>query len=87
MTGPVLNAGDSTVLPSSFPFTDHCLAVAKGPALLDEAMGRAEQGHPRRTGPNEEFRQNVIHWRREWQTTPLEPHELCKRTERYDTEA
>ena len=36
-----------------------------------------------------EFWQNVIHWRREWQTTPVyllwEPHKLFKRTKRYDT--
>ena len=36
-------------------------------------------GHPRRTGHGEEVWQNVVHWRREWQTTsvflPWEPHE------------
>ena len=28
------------------------------------------QGHPRQTGHSEEFWQNVVHRRREWQTTP-----------------
>ena len=41
-------------------------------------------------GHSREFWQNVIHWRREWQTTPVylpwESHELYKRTGRYDTE-
>ena len=27
--------------------------------------------HPRQTGHSREFWQNVIHWRREWQTTPV----------------
>ena len=34
--------------------------------------------------------QNVVHWRREWQTTPVflpwEPHEQCENAKRYDTE-
>ena len=45
--------------------------------------------HPRWKGHSGEFWQNVIHWRREWQTTPVyllwEPHELYKKTKRYDT--
>ena len=36
-------------------------------------------GHPGRAGHGEEVWQNVVHWRREWQTTlvflPREPHE------------
>ena len=36
-------------------------------------------GHPRPTGHSGEVWQNVVHWRREWQTTslflPWEPHE------------
>ena len=39
--------------------------------------------HPRRAGHGGEVRQNVVHWRREWQTTsvflPWEPHEQYKR--------
>lgn len=46
-------------------------------------MSHAVQGHPRQTGHSREFWQNVILWRREWQTTPVylpwEPHELYKR--------
>ena len=52
----------------------------KSMRLLTHAM----QGHPRQTGQSGEFWWNVIHWRREWQTTPAyllwEPHELYKRT-------
>ena len=29
------------------------------------------QGHPRWMGHSREFWQNVVHWRREWQTTPV----------------
>ena len=36
------------------------------------------QGHPKQTGHSEEFWQNVVHWRRRWQTAPVslppEPH-------------
>ena len=42
-------------------------------------MSHAVWGHPRRTGHGGEFWQNVVHCRREWQTTsvflPWEPHE------------
>ena len=38
----------------------------------------------------EEYWQNVIHWRREWQNTsvflPWEPHEQYKKVKRYDIE-
>ena len=47
-------------------------------------------GLPKTMGHNREFWQNVIHWRREWQTTPVyllwELHKLYKRTKRHDTE-
>ena len=33
-------------------------------------MRQAMQDHPRRTGHSGEFWQNVVHWRRGWQTTP-----------------
>ena len=40
-------------------------------------------GHPRQTGHGGEVWQNVVHWRREWQTTsvflPWEPHEQYER--------
>ena len=40
-------------------------------------------GHPGRAGHGEEFWQNVVHWRREWQTTsvflPWEPMNSMKR--------
>ena len=42
------------------------------------------QGHPRQTGHNEEFWQNVVHWRRKWQPTPVflprEPHGQYEKT-------
>ena len=41
-------------------------------------------------GHGGEFRQNMVHWRREWQTTsvfwPLEPQEQHEKENRYDTE-
>ena len=50
---------------------DHCPVMAKGLAELNEAMRHAMEGHPRWTGHSGEFWQNVVHWRREWQTTPV----------------
>ena len=48
------------------------------------------QGHPRRMGHCGEFWQNVVHWRREWQTTsvflPWDPHEQYEKAKRCDTE-
>ena len=42
-------------------------------------LNHAVLGHPSRSGRGGEVRQNVVHWRREWQTTsvflPWEPHE------------
>ena len=46
-------------------------------------LSHAMWGHPRWTGHDGEVWQNVVHWRREWQTTsvflPWEPHEQYKR--------
>ena len=46
-------------------------------------------GPPRWAGQRGEFWQNVVHWRREWQTTPgllpQEPHEQYERQKWYDT--
>ena len=46
-------------------------------------LSNAMWGHPRRTGHGGEVWQNVVHWRREWQTTsvflPWEPHEQYER--------
>ena len=33
-------------------------------------MSYSMQGHPRWTGHSKQFWQNVVHWRRKWQTTP-----------------
>ena len=42
-------------------------------------MHHALQGHPRQMGYSGEFWQNMVHWKREWQTIlvvlPWEPHE------------
>ena len=65
------------------------LLWAKGFMKLSKVMSHAMQGHPRRTGQSEEFRQNTIHWKREWQTTPVfllqEPHEQYEKAKRCDT--
>ena len=45
------------------------LVMAKGLALLNEAMSHAMQGHPRWMGHTEEFWQNVVYRRRKWQPT------------------
>ena len=46
-------------------------------------LSHALWGHPRRAGHCGEVWQNVVHWRREWQTTsvflPWEPHEQYER--------
>ena len=48
-------------------------------------MSHAVQVHPRWMGCGGEFWQNVVHWRREWQTTSvfllLEPHQQCENQE------
>ena len=53
-------------------------------------MSRAVQGHPRWTCHGGGFWQNVVHWRRERQTTsvflPWEPHEQYEKAKRQDTE-
>ena len=38
---------------------------------LNETMSHAMQGHPRWTGHSGEVWQNVVHWRKEWQTTSV----------------
>ena len=42
------------------------------------------------TGHSGEFWQNMVQWRREWQTTPVflpwEPHKQYEKAKRYDTE-
>ena len=52
-------------------------------------MSHAIQGHPRWTRHSREFWQNVVHWRRDWQNTPvflpLKPHQQYDKEERYDT--
>ena len=44
---------------------------------------RAMQGHTRRMGHGEDFRYNVVYWRRKWQPTPVfllqGPQEQCEK--------
>ena len=58
--------------------------------LLSETMSHAMWGHPRWTSHGGNFWQNVVHWRREWQTTsvffPWEPHEQYEKANRNVTE-
>ena len=57
---------------------------------LNKTMRPVIQGHPRQMGHDGDFWQNVVHWRREWQTTsvflPWEPHEQYEKAKRYDIE-
>ena len=66
-----------------FLFMDH-LSWWRG-LCLNEAKSHAMQGHPRWRGHSREFWQNMIHWRRIWQSTPVylpwESHELYERPE------
>ena len=52
-------------------------------------MSHAFQDHPRGMGHGGEFWQNMVHWKREWQTTalflPQETHEQYEKAKRYDT--
>ena len=52
-------------------------------------MSHAIQGHARWMGHSEEFWQNVVHWRKERQTTPefllWEPNEQYEKANRFDT--
>ena len=49
-------------------------------------LSHAMWGHPRRTSHGGEVWENVVHWRREWQTTsvflPWEPHEQYEKAKR-----
>ena len=49
-------------------------------------LSHALWGHPRQVSHGGEVWQNVVHWRREWQTTsvflPREPHEQCEKAKR-----
>ena len=64
---------------SQSDYMDHSLVQ------LNE-LSHAVWGHPRWMGHGGEVRQNVVHWRREWQTTSvflsLEPHEHYENAKR-----
>ena len=55
----------------------------------NEAMSHAMQGHARRMGHGGELWQNMVHWRRKWQTAPVflswEPHIEYEMAKRYNT--
>ena len=63
-----------------------------GTTTLSNSMklSHAMWGHPRRTGHGGEVWQNVVHWKREWQTTsvflPWEPHEQYEKAKWQNTE-
>ena len=61
---------------SQCDYTDHSLSNSM-------KLSHALWGHSRWTGHGGEVWQNVVHWRREWQTTlvflPREPHNSMKR--------
>ena len=82
------NAWTDRLLPPTCPLMDHNLAVVKGLVELNETMSQVRQGHLRWLGHSKEFWQNVVHWRREWQTTlvplPWGPHEQYEKAKKYD---
>ena len=53
---------------------------------LHVVVSHAKWGHPRRMEHGGEVWPNVVHWRREWETTPVvlpwEPHEQYEKAER-----
>ena len=57
---------------------------------LNEAMSHAMYGPPRQMDHSGVFWQYMVHWKREWQATPVfllqEPHEPYEKAKRYDTE-
>ena len=77
------NSKVSILQHSLTPFLDHSFIAPKRLGQLNEAMSHAVQGHPRWTGQSEEFWQNMVHWRRKWQPTPVflhgEPHGQYKK--------
>ena len=66
--------------------SDHRTTVLSNSVTLSHAVW----GHPGRTGHGGEVGQNVVHWRREWQTTSVfllwEPHEQYEKAKWQDTE-
>ena len=58
--------------------------------LFDVTLSHAVRGHPRWTGLGGEVWLNVVHWRREWQTTsvflPWEPHEQNEKAKMIDNQ-
>ena len=50
---------------------DHSLVVAKGLRDSVKLWAMPCKGHPKWMGPSEEFWQNVVPWRRAWQTAPV----------------
>ena len=61
---------NSLVLITVSPFMNHSLAMEKGLMQANEAISHTMQAHPRWTAHSGEFWQNVVQWRKKWQTTP-----------------
>ena len=69
------------------PRSDHLYLITWTTILSNSVrLSHAVWGHPRQMGHGGEVWQNVVHWRREWQTTsvflPWEPHEQCEKAKR-----
>ena len=79
-----------SVMPSSHPILRRPLLTRTTALSNSMKLSHAVWGHPRRAGHGGEVWQNVVHWRREWQTTsvflPWEPHEQYEKSKRWDTE-
>ena len=66
-----------------YPLHGSLPCCGKGACITQWSYKPCMQGHPRWMGHSGEFWQNVSHWRREWQTTPVylpwELHKLYKK--------
>ena len=63
--GPICTGANQELLGELSPKASFCREDVE----MREAMSCAGQDHPRWTGHGAEFWQNVVPWRREWQTT------------------
>ena len=88
----VINLNLSSFIKMKLQVTDKLVNLITQATASSNSMklGHALWGHPWRTGHGGEFWQNMVHWRREWQTTSVflhwEPHEHYEKAKRYDTE-
>ena len=80
----------SIYLSSTYVYLSIKLITWTQPCLTQWNYEPYHIGPPNTDGSWWKFWQNVVHWRREWQTTsvflPWEPHEQYEKAKRYDTE-